>query len=279
MPAGDCHDLSQLSSVDEDRLLAPPRLPPVQRIRTAAWTRPLPHSKLLGQQEGWRGVPILRHEIIDDPNQRRSSDEAQSGQLSDGLRTAAQSGQDKPPTRSVEPVQPPRADARRCDSPSYGYSDEQREAGDDGYNGDNGGAHSEPEYGDGEDDDCVQPQDCDWGTNGGGAPADWDRINAEDQMFLNGDDEPAPLGSPMPNHDVYPVDRHPDQPKEAIIDENDFCENSEEERRAINQQLRLSQHSSAQNDHATQPAKRADAREKSSAARGKARATESQLQA
>ena len=110
---------------------------------------------------------------------------------------------------------------------------------------------------DGEDgDELPQPEDCDWGANGETSKADWDRINAEDQLLLDEIASGLPLGgnaNGMIEHDketweIPSNERGHNNASAGIVDDLDFSRDSDEEQQALEQLLRLSQHSSQQMD-------------------------------
>lgn len=281
VPAGDSQDDPQSPLTIPECVLPLPRVQPSQTTRAPTWSFVTPVSQLPDQQRDRRDIPRIYPRNVDNKEPGRALGEPPSYQLSDSLQTAANNIPDELAFRSQEEILLPRPTSSSWKASQYGYSDRESEAKDDEDHEDDNIDQSEDDCGYGEDEEWnenVRPEECDWGQNGESGPADWDRINAEDQAFLNANGVHAGLREDddlTGNHDVKPPGRH----GEATINEADYSKDSEEEERAIEHQLRLSQRSSEQIDNLTQHESKADARDHTSAAKGKGRASDSQSRA
>jgi hypothetical protein len=204
-----------------------------------------PQKELTGAGKYTRCVPQIRqHTDNVDHRLRQPNDTGRcSEQSSDGFRTAVEN---MPEERDLERAaeMPP----GRIDAPSSAI------AGDDSNDEveNNQNYHQDrdddelnvKERSEEDSDENLRTQDCDWGTNGGDGKADWERINAEDQEFRNDHDTHIQYADHGDEDAAGPSSNHKTTMRERrTLEEADFCQNTEDEHEAIEQQRRLSQRS------------------------------------
>ena len=276
------------------RLLAPrtaqlSREAPAEAAQSNKRTTAVSQSQFTNQKTSHRYVEHVRPQRSNDQRsiELQEPDEARSGQPSGRSRTAWESTSDEFNTRS-------RARRQACGTAAsiwkYAANDSHYEdeinVYDDNYNNEERSEGRDSEYE--EEDELVEDvraQNCDWGTSGESGKVDSDRRTAEDRLLLE-EEEEAAAGYAGNRYSIQNLDEDADEARSKhtsnneigpIIEKQDFCQNSEEENEAIQQQLRLSQRSSDQANRRMKNGRKL-ALHQHSAAQGKTHTTKSDVQ-
>jgi hypothetical protein len=254
VPAGKSHHASkQLGrELKRPRLIVPPNAQPFEKIpaqgdQTMQQATVSPQTELTEAGKYIRCVPQIRTTTGDDHCRRQPNHtERCSEQSSEGFKTAVENMPDERDMERGREMQSGRTDASSSGIAGHDNNDEAekcqkyRENRDDD---ERDGQDSEEES-----NENLCAQDCDWGTNGGDVNVDWERINAEDREFRDDHDthmQPADHGDedgnedgagPISNQDTFVR-------KPRTLEDADYCQNTEDEQEAIEQQRRLSQRS------------------------------------